>query len=245
VPGTSIPKAVSDELSRLKPATIVVVGGAGAVSAGVFDKLRAFASGSVVRIGGTDRFDTSRKLAAYAFPSGASSAFIANGMNFPDAVSAGAAAGAVSAPIILVNGAKTTVDAATTSALTTLGVTTFAVAGGTGAVSAGIASQLAARPGATVTRYGGADRYQTSGLINHAYFTSGTTVYLASGLAFPDALGGAARAGTIPAALYTIPQNCVPSYVLADIQSSGATQVVVLGGTGALGTGVDALTACR
>ena len=245
VPGTSIPSVVAAELQRLKPATIVVVGGVGAISAAVFDRLHAYASKRIVRIGGTDRFDTSRKLAAYAFPGGSSTAFIANGMNFPDAVSAGAAAGSVSAPIILVNGVKPAVDSGTAGALDALGATTFAIAGGTGAVSAAIAAQLAARPGATVNRYGGADRYQTSSLINRAFFATSSTVFLASGLAFPDALGGAARAGAIPAALFAIPQNCVPAYVLASIQSTGATRVVVLGGTGALGTGVDALTPCR
>jgi putative cell wall-binding protein len=245
VPGTSIPSVVATELTRLKPSTIVVVGGTGAVSAGVFDQLVGFASKSVVRIGGTDRFDTSRRLATYAFAGGSHTAFIANGLNFPDAVSAGAAAGSVSAPIILVNGPKSTIDTGTSGVLDRLGATTFAIAGGTGAVSAGIAAALAARPGATVKRYGGADRYQTSSLINNAYFVTSPTTYLASGLAFPDALGGAARAGATPAALYAIPQNCVPPYVLSDLQSTGTTQVIVLGGTAALGTGVDALTPCR
>ncbi|WP_426520244.1 cell wall-binding repeat-containing protein [Diaminobutyricibacter sp. McL0618] len=243
VPGTSIPSVVTAELTRLKPATIVVVGGTGSVSAAVLTQLRAFAK-TVVRIGGTDRFDTSRELAAYAFADGSPTAFIASGLNFPDAVSAGAAAGSVSAPIILVNGTKPTIDAGTASTIDGLGATTFAIAGGTGAISAGIAAQLGARPGATVNRYGGADRFQTSEVLNHAFFTAAATTYLASGLAFPDALGGAARAGATPAALYAIPQNCVPSSVLADIQSSGSTKVIVLGGTGALGTGVDALTSC-
>ncbi|NEN07237.1 hypothetical protein G3T36_15350 [Diaminobutyricibacter tongyongensis] len=244
VPGTSIPSVVVSELTRLRPATIVVVGGTGSVSATVLAQLRAYASKTVIRIGGTDRFDTSRKLAAYAFPGGSATAFIANGLNFPDAVSAGAAAGSVSAPIILVNGAKATIDDGTATTIDRLHATSFAIAGGTASISAGIAAQLGARPGATVERYGGADRYQTSEAINRAFFTSTATTYLASGLAFPDALGGAARAGAIPAALYAIPQNCVPSSVLADIQSSGSTKVVVLGGTGALGTGVDTLTPC-
>ena len=45
VPGTSIPAAIATELTRLRPATIVILGGTGVVSASVATQLLAYTSG--------------------------------------------------------------------------------------------------------------------------------------------------------------------------------------------------------
>ena len=45
VPGTSIPSAIAAELTRLKPANIVILGGTGVVSASVATQLLAYTSG--------------------------------------------------------------------------------------------------------------------------------------------------------------------------------------------------------
>lgn len=63
----SIPAPTAAELTRLSPDTIVIIGGTGVVSAGVETALGAFAS-TVVRIGGTDRYDTAAQLSAATFP---------------------------------------------------------------------------------------------------------------------------------------------------------------------------------
>ena len=64
---TKLPPAVRDELARLKPRRITVVGGAGAVSASVLAAARTAAGGSAVavrRLEGTDRYLTARRVAA-------------------------------------------------------------------------------------------------------------------------------------------------------------------------------------
>jgi len=98
----AIPAATRVALDELRPATIVVVGGGTSVSDGVVDELSSYASENVISIAGSNRYETSALLAAYAHPNGASSVFVATGTAYPDALTAGVVAGAKHAPIVLV-----------------------------------------------------------------------------------------------------------------------------------------------
>lgn len=237
-----LPASVAAEVKRLAPAKIVVVGGTSAVGTAVTAKLKAIQA-NVVRVNGVDRFDTSRKLAAFAFGT-ASSAYIATGANFPDALSAGAAAGSLGAPVILVNGSATSVDAPTVAALRTLKASSATIVGGTSAVSAKLEASLK-KAVAAVTRVAGIDRFETSAKINQASFAKASRVFLATGFAFPDALAGAAWAGAVDSPLYVVPSTCVPTLASNAVFAYSAPTVTLLGGPNALGSGVVKLSACR
>jgi hypothetical protein len=147
--------------------------------------------------------------------------------------------------VILVDGTTATITPATVDALRRLGVTSVAIAGGTGAVSAGIETQLRDL-GYTVTRLGGADRYQTAALINQRFFTAGSTpaVFLATGSDFPDALAGAALAGRLGAPVFVTWPSCVPADVTAVINALAAPARVVMGGTAVVSDAAANLTVC-
>ena len=240
-----LPAEVATEIARLKPGQIVVVGGTGAVSASVYKQLTSLAP-SIRRDAGADRYETSRLIVQNAFPNGSDTAFVATARNFPDALAASAAAGAVTAPVVLVDGTATNVDAKTRELLATLKVKKALVAGGTGVVSAKMESSLKSILGAAnVTRQGGANRYDTAVAINKASFATSDTVYLANGSGFADALAGAAVAGKNKAPLYTVFAHCVPKTVLAEITRLKATKAVLLGGAGVLTASVHKPTACK
>lgn len=243
---TTLPQAVRDELVRLNPDLVVIVGGTGVVSDVVKAQVESLIPGvETRRDSGADRYATSRDIATEAFAAaGATTAFIATGTNFPDALSASAAAGAADAPVILVNGAATSIDQATEDLLTVLGVQNVVIAGGTGVVSVGMEDSLDDLVSGDVTRYSGSDRYATSVAINTNRFTAGSTVFLATGLGFADALAGAARAGSVGAPLYVVPGTCVPAAVLQEITRLRASRVVPLGGPGVLSANVFALVSC-
>jgi putative cell wall-binding protein len=241
-PGDSLPTSVAAEITSLKPARIVLVGGTGAVSTQVETQLQVIAP--VTRVAGTDRYDTARKIVAGAFTTPVASAYLATGSNFPDALSAAAAAGAHGEPVLLVNGQTTTIDSATLTLLTKLGVTNVTIAGGTAVVSPALAASVAAA-GFTVTREGGTDRFATSQLVNQNAFPHGAPhAFMATGYQFPDALAGAALAGQKGSPLYVVPTGCVPAQMSADITSSGASGVTLLGGPGALNDTVLNLQPC-
>ena len=241
----SIPPVVLAELNRLKPNLVIIVGGPNSVSAAVQTELAGVVSAPVVtRVQGTDRYDTSRELVDYAFgSSGGPIAYVATGRNFPDALSAGAAAGSADAPVVLVDGTQTALDPATSGTLTARDFATVKVAGGPSAVSPGIVTDLDYLID-SVVRLNGADRYQTSIAINRDGFSTASRVFLATGSTFPDALAGAALAGTLDAPLFVVPSTCVPSEVLAEIGQLKASRVTLLGGPAALAPSVQALQPC-
>jgi len=231
VPKDSLPSSVATELARLAPSTIIVSGGPGAVSEHVFKQLEGYAP-TVMRMTGADRYEVSRNVTRYAFgESGATVAYVATGANFPDALSASSAAGSLDAPVILVDGTAKGLPQETAQLIRDLGVSEIRIAGGPASVTPTIENALRGIPGVTtVTRLGGLDRYEVSGAINRGVFSTADTVFLASGLTFPDALAGAAVAGGTNSPLYVIPPECMPSRVGDDILTMGAKSVVVLGG---------------
>ncbi|MGA1838769.1 cell wall-binding repeat-containing protein [Herbiconiux sp. 11R-BC] len=245
----SLPASVDAEIQALHPGKIVIVGGPNSVSVAVESRLGQIVAGgsaNVTRISGADRFEVSRNVARYAFGSGASKAYLATGLNFPDALSASGAGGAHGEPVVLVNGQLGAVDSDTSSLLSSLNITTVAIAGGPNSVSSGIESSLSGVSGVTsVFRLSGADRFAASLTINQSAYQQKTDrVFLATGLNFPDALAGSALAGKLGAPLIVVPQNCVPSTVRASFQGFDNTKVTLLGGPNSLGAGVQSLTSC-
>lgn len=235
-----LPASVKTEITSLHPSTIYIVGGTGAISTTVEQQLKPLAT-TVTRVAGTDRFDTARKVIDKAFPT-MTKVYVATGMNFPDALSASAAAGAAGLPVLLVNGTKSSLDTATTDFLSSHHANAFTVIGGPNVVSAGIATQLGAS--GPVKRIFGGDRYATSQLINSDAFTSGTGAYFATGTSFADALSGAVLAAVKGSPLYVVNPVCVPDGSEADLAGRGVTGVTLIGGTGALSAAVAAMHNC-
>lgn len=241
----SIPTSVAQELDRLNPTTIVIVGGPGSVSEGVRAGLAAYVDNpaSVSRIGGTSRFDTSRQLAETYFDS-ARMAFVATGLNYPDALAAGAVGASIGAPVILVDGAASA-DLATRSVLSGLGVETAAVVGGTPSVSWAFEQSLRDSGAVTtVVRRAGESRYMTMLELQQDATPVIDTVLLAVGTNYPDALAGAPLAAALGAHLYLVQPNCVPQFVLDTINYNHPNRIILLGGEGTLGPGVKSLSAC-
>lgn len=232
-----IPAATSTALKRLHPSSIVVVGGTGAVSASVASQLaRLDGVTKVTRIGGIDRYETSRLLADRAFANGATSAFVATGVNYPDALSASAPAGKIGAPILLVNGTKTNVDAATKAQLTKLKTTTTYVVGGTGVITDTIEDDL---PDAI--RLAGMDRYATNLAVAKRFYSSAENIYVATGRNFPDALVGGVLATLDEGPLLLATKTAWPAATLSYAASLGFAHGHLLGGTGVLDDNLKAM----
>jgi putative cell wall-binding protein len=242
----SVPAAVAAKLQQLAPQRIVVVGGPNSVSGSVLQSLQGLVPGaSVERLSGADRYAASRAVVESAFGTGgAAHAYTATGGTFPDALSAGGAAGSKGEPVVLVNGGAPSADKPTLSLFQTLGTSSVTVVGGVNSVSDAVKNSLGSGIPATVNRVAGADRFQASIALNRAAFTTAPTVYLATGYNFPDALAGGVLAGKDGSPLYVVPTDCVPRGVLADITKLKASKVVLLGGPNSLNPAVAGLTAC-
>ncbi|WP_407650958.1 cell wall-binding repeat-containing protein [Herbiconiux ginsengi] len=71
-----------------------------------------------------------------------------------------------------------------------------------------------------------------------------TTVYLATGANYPDALAGGVLAAKTHSPMFVVPPDCVPTGVLALLSSKGTKNVILLGGPLSLTPAVAALTPC-
>lgn len=135
VEGGRVPDATAAELVRVRPAAIVILGGAGAVSDTVAAALRGYAtSGSVTRLAGSDRFATSVQVSRAGFGSAGSDAvFVATGANFPDGLAGGPVAALVPGPLLLV--APTSLPGSVATELDRLDPSRVYILGGPGSVS--------------------------------------------------------------------------------------------------------------
>jgi putative cell wall-binding protein len=230
---TGIPTVVSDALNRLKPQHIVVLGGSAAVSEDVVTQLRTWTQ-DVVRLGGADRFEVSAAVASL-FPSGLPTVYVASGLGFADALSGAALAPTADAPVLLTQ--TTAIPDAVAQALQRLQPGHVTVLGGSSSVSDGVMSALGAyATGATpkVTRISGSDRYATSAAVAAAFPSTVPSTMLASGETFPDALAGAALAGTWGVPLLLTQHYALPSSVDARLRTITDSHGYVLGGTGSV-----------
>ena len=136
-----VPQATRDELSRLAPQRIYLLGGPGAVSDAVAAELQAYApSNPITRLWGNDRYATAAAVSATFWSSGAGSAFVATGRNFPDALAGGAAAGRSRVPLLLVNGG--TIPPSTDAEMWRLRPPHVYVLGGEGVVTRQVQNQM-------------------------------------------------------------------------------------------------------
>ena len=221
-------------LTNGKINTVYIVGGTAAVSQNVQNAIQALFVGNtstngnltVIRLAGADRYATNYQVVLNGGVSGSTSgntAIIATGANYADALAAGPAASHAHLPLILTT--PNALSSTASSAIAALGVTHAIIVGGTSAVSAAVETALGTAGVTVDLRLGGADRTATAAIIGeweatatNAAFTTGsyttghaglgfstTTVNLARGDNYPDALAAGPVLGAVHTGLLSAP----------------------------------------
>ncbi|MBA5850042.1 cell wall-binding repeat-containing protein [Clostridium sp. cel8] len=219
------------EMKRLNAKHVIIVGGDGVVTEGVQNAIKSQVTSDVERYGGADRFETSVKIAkALGSPS---EVFVANGLNFPDALSAAPIAAIEGDPIILTRSTELP-QVSADYIESNSNITKSYVVGGSGVISDSILNKLP-----NPERLGGADRYETNEAIVEAFESSlnFNKVFVARGDEFSDSLTGAALAAKEKSALViTATSGSVSPYtkeLFEDLVDSGVT-IEALGGSAVL-----------
>lgn len=218
----ALPASVEAEIDRVLPSggRVYVLGGNDAVSPAVADRLssRGYA---VRRIAGADRYATSVAVAGeLGHPA---TVVLADGSDFPDALSGGVAAARLHGAVLLTEGS--TLPASVRAELADHRPTTRYAVG---------APAADADPGATAIV--GADRYDTARRVAARFSTDPTTVVVASGVSFADAVVGASVAAADAAPLLlTTPWSVPPSsFDWAVSEGSSLGSAAVVGGVRAI-----------
>lgn len=244
---TALTPQTQTEIQRVLPAhgTVYVLGGTGAVSSAVSNKLAALGY-KIQRLGGSDRFATSVLIAQQVerlvpTPAGQKPlAVVATGQAFADALSAGPLATSIGAPIVLSNGAA--LDSGTKKFLT-----------GKAAIPVGgpAYTALGYRPvnDNACTNLAGATRYGTSAnvasCLSYLRAVSGdkpiNLAGIATGTAYPDALTGGAFMAYFGAPLIlTAPQSLSPETANAlRTVTPRFSLIEIFGGKNAVSQGVE------
>jgi len=148
------------------------------------------------RVEGATRYDTAVEISRASFSSSAN-VVVANGTSFADALTAAGLAGALDAPVLLVE--RTRVPDTVLAEIKRLKATKVYVIGGSGVVSEGAIADLAAIPAVGdqgIVPVAGADRYETGlRVAERIKAIKGTsysgTAIVVSGVSFPDAVAAA------------------------------------------------------
>lgn len=228
---------VRDEILRLRPSRIYVLGGSGAVAPAVEDAVRSLpGTRTVTRLQGLDRYETAARIAlrVVEYNSGRppSQVILASGETHPDALSGSALAVATRSPLLLTR--RTSLPASTASALSSLRPTSTIVLGGTGAISRQVEIQLTGP-----VRLAGIDRYDTSrriaahGLGGTQPAFSGDFLGFTTGRTFPDALAAGPFMGTRGTPIILADGLTAPLSVWLELRQGIPMDISFFGGPGA------------
>lgn len=228
-----IKQSVIDEINRIDSdhnAKVYVIGGELAVNSKAVDTLKNMGYANIDRIFGATRFETAIKLAEITE---AKTAFIADGMNYPDALSVGSAAALNDGAVLFTkNGA---LDDQTKAYIKSKNFERIVIVGGTSAVSEDTEEELKDICG-DVIRVSGMNRIMTSTQIAYEFFPAADTIIVSTGYNFADSLAGGpfAAAKCAPLLLIDPKQAELDPATEAYIRQSGASRVIVLGGESAV-----------
>ncbi|MGM7702986.1 cell wall-binding repeat-containing protein [Pseudalkalibacillus sp. Hm43] len=178
---------IVDEAKRLSANQVLILGGSGAVSDSIKNKIEN--SGlKTVRLKGVNRYETAVKIAETS-TSASKKAFIVSGQQFPDALSIAPIAGKLGIPVLYVNSNK--IPDATQQYLKKHKIQETIIVGGYSVISNDVAKKLP-----SPIRLRGKDRYETNYEVLKYFKQFNSEIYIASANDFPDALAGSALAST-------------------------------------------------
>ncbi|NMH67679.1 S8 family serine peptidase [Bacillus sp. RO3] len=173
-------QSVSDELRRLNPSHVVLVGGENAISKEVEKEVNTL-SMETHRIHGADRYETAVAINK-VIPYSSNKAFVVSGQNYPDALSIASYSGGMQYPVLFVQ--KEKVPQSAMEYIKEKNITKTYVIGGKGIISEEVADNL---PGDY--RIYGLNRYETNYKVHQTFASKEwDSLYFATGWKFPDAL---------------------------------------------------------
>ncbi|WP_158208130.1 cell wall-binding repeat-containing protein [Dehalobacter restrictus] len=178
------------------------------------------------RLSGDNRYSTASAIALDGWKQ-SDYVILANGQNYPDALSAAPLAKKYDAPILLTSGIS--LPDITKKTLITLQTKNVIIIGGIGVIPVSIEQELKAM-NISVTRIAGQDRYDTTVKIAEQLGSS-SEIIVATGEDYPDALSAGPIAAIKQIPIILVPQDYMPDSIKTYIQAQNITKTYVIGGT--------------
>jgi putative cell wall-binding protein len=194
------------------------------------------------RISGADRYGTSAAIALKSCEdlSTPMNIIVASGEGFADALSSAGLAGQLEDAVIMLTRARAlppVIADALAEIENDCGIKSISVIGGANAVSSGVVNELGAF--GTVNRVFGSNRYETAVEVAKLVDAANSTVLLATGTSFPDALSAGALAYLAPLPLLLNQGSTLLPVVANYLEDKSITDVIITGGTSAVPQSVE------
>lgn len=215
-----------EELLRLKSKTVYILGLEGAVSREIEDALN-HSGFEIIRLGGADRFGTAEEIARFIGVQ--KRVVIANGYSFADALSISPWAARKGVPILFTQ--QNLLPKSTLAILDGFSIQDVIVVGGEGVIGKEVSSQFK-----NASYYAGKDRYGTNAKIFSELGNDISSVFITTGLDFPDALTGSVLAAKSNSMILLLDDNFGNPEVLKFLESKKGRLIIshIIGGFGAV-----------
>lgn len=220
-PSKELWKEAEKEIKRLDAKNVIILGGEQAISNTIKRQLEK-SDLNVRRINGKTRFETSALIAKEVSPNGNNKIVIANGMDFPDALSAASHAAKEGLPILLTKSDR--LPDITIDSIRELGALQAIVIGGPNVIEDSVFKRLP-----EAKRLGGNDRYETNIMIAKHFGVTRKHMYVATGKEYADTLTGAALAAKTDSTILLVHAE-VPKVVKEYLESNDVKFLSVFGG---------------
>jgi putative cell wall-binding protein/uncharacterized coiled-coil protein SlyX len=224
--------STKQEIIELNAKNVIILGGKGAISKAVEDELISMGL-TVDRISGANRNDTASQIALRMKAAGTYNGkiFVANGLDFPDALAASAYAAKLGYPILL--SLPDRIPVSTQTAIDELSPEAAYIAGGTAVISNAVMGNLP-----SPKRLSGPNRYATATALAEEFKPGNVKYYVATGFDFADAIAGGVLAAKNDAGLLLV-SRIVPAPVIEYIADYPVYYATIFGGTGAVNTYIE------
>lgn len=230
VQGTKLDANVKAEIKRLGAKNAYLMGGFTAVSREIEAEVNRDGL-NIKRIYGSNRFGTSIAIAQTVKGfSDQKTAILTNSNSYADALSAGAYSAQKSFPLFYTT--KDRLETQTKKYLKQSGIKDVIIVGGGAVITNSVVRELTSL-GINVKRIEGTNRYETSIKFAETYYSKPSTIIMASGEGFADALAGsvlAAKNGGPTVLVHKSLSGSTNSYVSSD----SVKNIYILGGENAV-----------
>ncbi|MFN2102684.1 cell wall-binding repeat-containing protein [Finegoldia dalianensis] len=222
----SLPTATRNEIQRLNPVEVYLLGGKESISSGIENILKKY-SNKVTRIAGRDRYETSAKVAAM---SKKKNVVIASGENFSDPLYASSYAYSNNAKILLSSGKTLSRQTRDYLLRNKSSIGKVTVVGGGQSISSATVRYIQSVTGKNVSRISGRNRYD--GSVKVANSMKKDKVFIASGEDFADALAISPLAQKLNAPILLSSRSKLDTSVIAFLNNfkKSIKDVYIVGG---------------
>lgn len=216
-------QAIINEITRLEAQDLIILGGTNSISEDIEKGLADIAGvKNVSRIAGENRYDTCQKIFNHAKKK---SLVLASGEIFPDALATSSILD--QAGLLLTK--KDQLPSEAQAAIKDLNHDNFLIVGGENSIQESLATSISNKyQYASHTRISGNNRYETSAKIGERLVSS--TVILASGENFPDALAASTLAQKIDSPILLVSKDKIDQSVIDYFKKHNIKKALVVGG---------------